>query len=78
MYDNKLFPYLHELKQETQQLEIIERSSTTSRQGITLKPLIADTFFVESIHDMHFLRHTENRLFCNLVSSKTEKILRIV
>ena len=75
MYDNKLFPYLHELKQETQQREIIQRSSTSSRHGIALKPLIADTFFVECIHDMHFLRHTENRLFCNLVSIKTEKTL---
>jgi hypothetical protein len=75
MYYNKLFPYLHELKHETQQREVIERSSTSSRHGIALKPLVADTFFVECIHDMHFLRHTENRLFCNLVSIKTEKTL---
>ena len=75
MYDNKLFPYLHELYQETQHLQIIESASKLPRQGIDLKPLVADTFFVESIHDMHFLRHTENRLFCNLISGKTEKIL---
>ena len=75
MYDNKLFPYLHELYQETQHLEIIEIASKLPRQGIDLKPLVADTFFVECIHDMHFLRHTENRLFCNLISGKTEIIL---
>jgi len=50
MYDNKLFPYLHELYQETQHLEIIEIASKLPRQGIDLKPLVADTFFVESIH----------------------------
>jgi hypothetical protein len=74
MYDNKSFPYLHELNQQTEQYEVIVKSSTCSKKGIALKPLVADTFFVESIHDMHFLRHTENRLFCNLVSIKTEKI----
>ena len=73
MYDNKLFPYLYELKQETESDEIIARSSKCSKQGVAPKPLVADTFFVESIHDMYFLRHTQNRLFCNLVSIKTEK-----
>jgi hypothetical protein len=74
MYDNNLFPYLHELNQETEQCEVLVKSSTCSKKVITLKPLVADTFFVESIHDMYFLRHTENRLFCSLVSIKTEKI----
>jgi hypothetical protein len=33
MYHNKLFPYLHELKHETQQREVIERSSGPGAQS---------------------------------------------
>ena len=75
MYDNKLFPYLHEIKQEVEPLQIIERSTTFSKHTIVLKPLVTDAFFVESIHNIYFLRHSENRLFCNLVCIKPEKIL---